>query len=103
MSLELHSIMPFGKNKGKTVEEIFKEDSGYLVWLRQQRKDANSEPSFFSLEVSTLLDMEIKGSVSLRKKFVPFNLPIVERVVNTDAPIERAPEKEVSYTAWGEF
>jgi hypothetical protein len=25
--------MHFGKHKGKTVEEVHKEDKGYLVWL----------------------------------------------------------------------
>ena len=103
MNLELHNLMPFGKYKGKTLEAIFKENSGYLVWLRQQRADANSQPKFMSDEVSALLDMAIMESKPLQKKYKPWNVPIITQPVNTTAEIVRQPEQEIAYIGWGEF
>lgn len=100
MNLELHNTMPFGKYKGQTIEAIFKENSGYLVWMRDQRKGDITGSNFFSVEVGALLDMAIRDSGQLQKKYKPWNLP-VERVVT--APENRQPEQKVAYNSWGSF
>lgn len=33
------SIMPFGKYKGETLEEIYIHDHGYLDWMLEQRSN----------------------------------------------------------------
>jgi len=32
----IHDVLPFGKHKGKTVEEILKADSAYAMWVAKE-------------------------------------------------------------------
>lgn len=101
LELSLTSLMPFGKYKGQTVEEIYKADAGYLVWLREEKKK-QSHMHFFSKEVSALLDMTIRASKPLSRKYKPWDLP-VDQAIRTDAVPEERPA-EVNYGgAWGGF
>lgn len=101
MNLELTNTMPFGKHRGKTIEAIFKDEDGpgYLVWMRQTRKDEHGEEFFFSLEVSQLLDMAIVDSRSLKRKYKPWNLAISQGP-STAPKIE---EPAIAYGGWGNF
>ena len=102
MNLSLTDNMPFGKYKGQAVNDVFKSDPGYLIWLREERKTANFDSRFFGLAVSTLLDAAITGSSHLKRKFKPWNLPINQEPVKPVVAV-RELEKEVAYHAWGEF
>ncbi len=39
----LISTITFGKHAGKTIEDIAKEDKGYLRWLYNQKKDSEQD------------------------------------------------------------
>lgn len=105
--LALEDIMTVGKHKGKTVEAIYKEDSGYLVWFREERRTKNGQNNLFNTEVNTLLDMTIQESKSLRSKYKTWaSLGLLNgSTVPTPAPVEitPAPEPAVEYAAWGAF
>jgi uncharacterized protein (DUF3820 family) len=102
LELTLTDKMPFGKYKSQTVEEIFKTDAGYLVWLRDERKKSNQDVRFFSKEVLALLDMTIRESKPLSKKYQPWDLPIDQSVKTEATPQDRP--AEVNYGgAWGGF
>ncbi|HEU4635897.1 MAG TPA: hypothetical protein VFS41_06955 [Edaphobacter sp.] len=96
LRLELTDKLPFGKHKGQTVEEIYKQDAGYLVWLRQKRKDDNGDTTFFSPEVSALLDMTIRESSHLARRYKPWDVPVTTDLRTEPVPQERPPE-----TAYG--
>lgn len=110
-NLELTDIITFGKYKKRIVEDIYKDDCGYLVWLREERRTKNGQSNFFSDEVNTLLDMTIQESKPLKAKYKTwqalglFDKPNTESSGKTppweeDAPTE---ERAVEYTAWGAF
>jgi hypothetical protein len=101
MNLELTDTMPIGKHKSKKIEDIFKENAGYLVWVRNARKEQNQDSKFFSIEVSALLDMAIRESKALQRKYKPWNLEIAQAPVNTTKPAVEQPS--MAYNGWGEF
>lgn len=41
--LGLTDVMPFGKWKGQTVQEVITKDPGYMNWLRDEKKTKNRE------------------------------------------------------------
>jgi hypothetical protein len=100
MELGLKDILPIGKkHKGKKIEDIFKEDAGYLIWLRQARAEQR-DMRFFDKEVSALLDMTIRESTHFQKKFKPWDLEIdTTPVTKTSAE----PTHAVAYQGWGDF
>lgn len=99
MNLTLTDRMPFGKHKGKTLEVLLKENPGYLVWLREERKKNQKDERFFSAQMSALLDTEILKSKSLRREYKPWNLSLPTQV-SIATPTEREPE--LSYDGyWG--
>lgn len=103
MDLELTNTMPIGKYKSRTIEDIYKEDAAYLVWLRNARKEQNQDSRFFSREVSALLDMTIRESKQLQSKFRPWDLPIDQSVVSFATAGTPAPAQEEAYCGWGQF
>ena len=49
----LYRTLPFGKHKGKKLEDIAKEDSGYLKWLltqKEQEEDGPDEDWIYTLK-----------------------------------------------------
>jgi hypothetical protein len=86
------------------VEAALKDDPGYLVWLRQDRKDKQGDLRFFSLEVSRLLDAEISKSKQLQKKYQPWNLqaPSVVTPLSLVPPAKEVVESHYSRD-WGAF
>lgn len=89
MSVELTDILPFGKHKGKTVEQIFKEDAGYLCWLRDKRLKDNAQNDYFHDEVLIALDAAIKEDGYLKKRHAIWGVadgkrPTPAAVVTTD-------------------
>lgn len=107
-NLALEDIMTVGKHKGKTVEQIYKEDSGYLVWFREERRTKNGQLNMFNKEVNTLLDMTIRESKSLRAKYKTWaDLGLLDAMEAPDAPKRSEPEPAVepavAYEVWGAF
>lgn len=98
--LSLMDRIPFGKYKTRKVEEVLKEDPSYLVWLRQERKDKNEDTTFFSREVSVMLDTVIKGSAFLRRKYRPWDVELPLTPSTEPKPQEREPEAGYN-GAWG--
>lgn len=104
MSLQLEDRLPFGKYKGQTVQEIYKKDSGYLVWMRETRKKENGDSKFFSFEVSQLLDMTIMDSKTLKSKYKPWELTKEQVEVAVASIAAEEAELEVAYAdKWGAF
>jgi hypothetical protein len=107
-NLALEDVMTVGKWKGKTVETIYKEDSGYLVWFREERRTKNGQNTMFNLEINTLLDMTIKESKSLRSKYKTWEAlglltPQALAPTTPAMPPEPVLEPAVDYSGWGAF
>lgn len=99
--LRLEDKVPFGKHKGKTVQETYLEDSGYLVWMRDARR---AETAFFAYEVHCLLDMTITESKSLRGKYPLWNVQQDGMDATTAQPAVAAAVPQSEYSgAWGAF
>jgi hypothetical protein len=76
MGICLDDKLKFGKYKGETVGQVIIDDSGYLVWLRDQKGSGVTKegtttpgPSYFDKEVNIALDMCIENSKPLKKKY----------------------------------
>lgn len=104
-NLGLEDIMTIGKHKGKSIVDTYKEDSGWLVWLRNERWAKNSDPNMFNTEVNTLLDMTIEDSVSLRRKYKTWSeLNLYTAVPNTELVTSKPTvDPVIEYNAWGAF
>jgi len=120
-NMGLDDIMPFGKkHKGKSLEQIYKEDVGYLVWLRHTRKSENGDTEWFSREMHILLDDAIKKDPQLRKKYEVWNVaslsdtdPVRAAIASAEPPmelnevgavIEKEKEAEFAYAEnWGSY
>ena len=109
VNLTLDDMITFGKYKGKSVGKVYEEDVGYLVWLRQERKNQNADERFFAPELHILLDDAIKNSKSLRAKYKPWNVnpAALAAIQETAEPTEPPPQRmapEMAYSAaWGAF
>lgn len=105
-NLGLSSVAPFGKHKGKIIEDVYRADRGYLVWLRNERYKVNNQKDFFDTETNTLLDMTIQQDKGLRAKFQTFQalglLNMADPVTTNHEP-EDNPEAALEYGAWGAF
>lgn len=120
-NMNLDDIMPFGtKHKGKSLEQIYKEDVGYLVWLRHTRKVDNGDAEWFSRDMHILLDDAIKNDKKLRGKYEVWNVaaltdtdPVRAAIASAEPPmeleqigavIEKEKEAEFAYAeTWGCF
>lgn len=104
-SLGLQDTMPFGKNKGKTIEAIYKENVGYLLWLRDERKKENGDEKLFAFEVLVLLDDAIRNSKSLAAKHKSWGATLLPQGPVT-APVAAPADQEIEFAyagAWGAF
>jgi|GEM_PF-3440456 len=101
----LEDVITFGRHKGKTIETVYKEDSGYLVWLREERRTKNVQTNFFNAEVNTLLDMTIQESKSLRAKYKTWqSLGLMTQAGEGVSHVPPPPaEPTIAYEAWGVF
>lgn len=122
-NMGLDDIMPFGKYKGKSFEDIYKLDVGYLVWLRHTRKSQNGDGAFFSHELHILLDDAIDKDKGLRKKYEKWNVaaltdadPVTPAIATGTPPwedddpqdlndmLKAEKEAEFAYSeSWGSF
>lgn len=102
-NLDLTDTMPIGKYKSHKIEDILHTDPGYLVWLRQARKDQNQDAKFFSPVMSALLDNEITKSKQLRSKFKVWGIGIDTEPARVAAPIPEALREQAYQGGWGAF
>ncbi len=104
-SLGLSDTMPFGKkHKGKTIEAIYKEDAGYLLWLRDKRKEDNGDAAFFNTEVLTLLDETLLKDKYLRTKHKSWGNTMLPPGPVTGAADAPPPATAFAYAeSWGAF
>lgn len=104
-SLGLSDTMPFGKkHKGKTIEEIYKQDAGYLLWLRDVRKKDNGDAVFFNTEVLTLLDETLLKDKNLRSKHTSWGNTMLPQGPVTAPAAEVPATTEFAYAdSWGAF
>lgn len=104
-SLGLNDTLPFGKYKGKRVQEVYKENAGYLLWMRDTKKKDAGDAKFFDQEVLILLDETLLKDKYLRTKHESWGntmLPQAPVTTPDDAPFE--PTTEFAYAgAWGAF
>lgn len=99
-SLDLDDTMPIGKYKSAKLADLIKEDPGYLLWLRNARKDADAK--FFSPMFSALLDNEIAKSKYLQSKFKPWGVDVAAATVTSMAAVPE-PKRAEAYLEWGGF
>jgi hypothetical protein len=102
MDLGLTDVLTFGKHKGQRIEDALKEDAGYLVWLREIRRKDHGDTAYFNPEVSYLLDLAIKNSRPLSRKYVPWNVPLNRAPVSDPVP-EMDEQHIAAYTGWGQY
>lgn len=104
MDLNLTDTMPVGKHRGKRIEEVLKEDVGYLIWMRNE-KERSGDKGFFSREVLQLLNTEISKSGHLQRRGYK-QWDLTESQAPAVSPAQQAKEvarAEVSYGGWGAF
>lgn len=104
-SLGLNDTMPFGKkHKGKKIEDIYKQDAGYLLWLRDQRKKEQGDAEFFNKEVLTLLDETLLKDKYLRTKHQSWGNTMLPQGPVTAPVAAVEPTTEFAYAdSWGAF
>ena len=66
-NLGLLDKLPFGKYKGQVIQDVYRGDAAYLVWMRNAK--VIEQPTFFAAEMHPLLDDTIKKSKSLKGKY----------------------------------
>ena len=71
--------MPFGKYKGKTIDEIYKEDAQYVFWL------ANSD-RYFRIDFASLtgIDLEDEQAQIKFEREIERPTKIQVRITNLD-------------------
>lgn len=104
-SLGLTDTMPFGKkHKGKTIEAIYKEDAGYLLWMRDARKSEQGDATFFTHEVLVLLDETLLKDKYLRSKHQSWGNTMLPQGPVTAPAAEVPATTEFAYAdSWGAF
>jgi hypothetical protein len=104
-SLGLTDTMPFGKkHKGKTIEDIYKVDAGYLLWLRDKRKEDQGDAVFFNPEVLTLLDETLLKDKNLASKHKSWgNTMLPQGPVTAPAAAVEASTEFAYAGSWGAF
>ena len=104
MNLTLNDKLDIGKYKGKTVEQVYKEDVGYLAWLRKTREEKNGDRTYFAPEVHVLIDHAIENSSHLRSTFESWCVTIdgLAPTVSLEQQIREEKSKE-AYSGWGAF
>lgn len=75
MAMNVMEVMHFGKYKGMVIGKIMLEDAGYLCWLREEKKRADSRDLTFDHQTNALLDVEIDKSKTLGRKYKRWSLP----------------------------
>jgi hypothetical protein len=109
--LGLTDTLPFGKYKGRTIEDIYKVNAGYLMWLR----DAKAEPEpqengvtqppnreFFDVEVLTLLNATIANDPKAYPKHRVWD-DVGKLPEPDDEPSAPALKPADLYNQWGAF
>src|SRR4051794_40803325 len=99
-SLDLKDTMPFGKYKGKRIEDIHRQDAGYLLWMRDTKKTDAGDAKFFDPEVLILLDETLQKDKYLRTKHQSWGKTILAQGPVTSpesAPFEPAEEATFAY------
>jgi hypothetical protein len=87
-SLNESDIITFGKYKGKTIEDVAKENPNYLNWIVDNIIPKNKEQEDFINKVkevlSTLPEKDNKKNVKTIKLYIP-NIYILKRIKTTPA------------------
>jgi uncharacterized protein (DUF3820 family) len=85
-SLNESDIITFGKYKGKTLEDVAKENSNYLNWIIDNIIPKNKEQEDFINKVkevlSTLPEKNNKRNIKTIKLYIP-NIHILKRIKTT--------------------
>ncbi|MDY7537533.1 hypothetical protein RGU72_04610 [Undibacterium sp. 5I1] len=105
MGLKLTDTLDFGKHKGSKIEDVYKADAGYLVWLRQERHSKNGETKFFASEMHILLDDCIRNSKSLRSKYSVWEVtvPGIEIEPSVEVQAARSLSAQAYQEQWGVY
>jgi len=112
--LGLNDTMPFSKKyKGMKIVDIYKQDVGFLLWLRDAKakggehngKVQSPNRAFFDEEVLTLLNETLRRDyVAKTPAFAKFGIwEDIKAIQEDDAPFEPAVESKDFYTEWGTF
>lgn len=105
--LTLNDKIVFGKHRGKTVEQVYNDDAGYLVWLRSTAANDQTNPNrrLFSNEVNLLLDDVIRNSASLRKKYEIWGAQVdgVDVEPTVEHVVASVSAQEAYQEAWGAY
>jgi hypothetical protein len=109
--LGLEDTIPFGKYKGQTVETVYKENAGYLMWLRDAKAEPETKPDgkvfepnreFFNVEVLTLLNSTIAANRGRYSKHKVWD-DVGQVPESNDTPFEPTVQSKDFYTTWGAF
>jgi hypothetical protein len=112
--LGLKDTIPFGKHKGKTVEAVYTQNAGYLMWLRDAKAEPSTNPEtglksppnreFFDIEVLRLLNMTISADKGKYGKHAVWPEVDIEKETQPDDTPFDPPLKEADlYNQWGAF
>ena len=104
-SLTLQDKMPFGKYVNVSLLELCKDNIGYMVWMRHEKRDT---PHFFAPELHALLDFAITENISLRNKYPLWNVDPGPGIDCAKEPTASAQTEEPTAQAgysdrWGAF
>lgn len=109
MGMELTDYFTFGKYKGKTVEFVYKDNPGYLLWMRDAKADprpdeeySKQEPNrqFFDLSVLQLLNETLDLDKGLARKHRKWDLDEFAADATQKVEARRADDYQEQ---WGAF
>ena len=96
MKLGFDDVMTFGKQRGKTIREVFEREPSYLFWLRDTKKAEGRD--FFTLDVYLALNEYLKGDDKnakyLARKYSLFTPASAKaKLTNSDDPYANVARK----------
>lgn len=69
MVVKLNNIVPFGKYKGKTIEQVITEDSQYCLWLVKTAMKKEFSPDAEDLMLRNMGDDRKRSLAYFKDKF----------------------------------